>query len=109
MVVDNYATHKHPAVRAWLKGHPRVTLHFTPTSGSWLNLVEAFFSIITRQALRRGSFPTVADLIAAIERFIEAWNDRCAPFTWTKDPDTVIAKATDSRKRKTRTTSDTED
>jgi hypothetical protein len=55
-------------------------------SGSWLNLVEAFFSIISRQALRRGNFPTVADLIAAIERFITSWNDRCAPFTWTKDP-----------------------
>ena len=107
VVVDNLATHKHPAVRAWLNRHPRVTLHFTPTSGSWLNLVEAFFSIITRQALRRGSFPTVADLIAAIERFIAAWNDRCRPFTWTKDPDTVIAKATDLRRRKTSTTSDT--
>jgi transposase len=108
VVVDNYATHKHPAVRAWLKRHPRITLHFTPTSGSWLNLVEAFFSILTRQALRRGSFPTVADLIAAIERFIDAWNDRCAPFTWTKDPDTVIAKATDPRHRKASTTSVTE-
>jgi transposase len=108
VVVDNLATHKHPAVRAWLARHPRVTLHFTPTSGSWLNLVEAFFSIITRQALRRGSFPTVADLIAAIERFIAAWNDRCAPFTWTKDPDTVIAKATDPRRRKASTTSVTE-
>jgi transposase len=108
VVVDNLSTHKHPAVRAWLKRHPRVQLHFTPTSGSWLNLVEAFFSIITRQALRRGNFPTVADLIAAIERFIAAWNDRCRPFTWTKDPDTVIAKATDPRRRKTQTTSDTE-
>jgi hypothetical protein len=85
-----------------------VTLHFTPTSGSWLNLVEAFFSIITRQALRRGNFPTVADLIAAIDGFITAWNDRCRPFTWTKDPDTVIAKATDPRKRKTSSTSVTE-
>src|SRR4051795_4663296 len=108
VVVDNLATHKHPAVRAWLARHPRVPLHFTPTSGSWLNLVEAFFSIITRQALRRGNFPTVADLIAAIERFIAAWNDRCAPFTWTKDPDTVIAKATDPRHRKTSTATDTE-
>src|SRR4051812_34980560 len=107
VVVDNYATHKHPAVRACLARHPRVTLHFTPTSGSWLNLVEAFFSIITRQALRRGNFPTVADLIAAIERFIAAWNDRCTPFTWTKDPDTVIAKATHPRNRKTEQTSDT--
>jgi transposase len=108
VVVDNLAIHKHPAVQAWLARHPRVTLHFTPTSGSWLNLVEAFFSILTRQALRRGNFPTVADLIAAIERFITAWNDRCRPFTWTKDPDTVIAKATDPRHRKTPTTSVTE-
>src|ERR687883_1219308 len=108
VVVDNLSTHKHPAVRAWLERHPRVQLHFTPTSGSWLNLVEAFFSIITRQALRRGSFPTVADLIAAIERFITAWNDRCRPFTWTKDPDTVIAKATDPRHHKTSTATDTE-
>jgi transposase len=108
VVVDNLSTQKHPAVRAWLERHPRVQLHFTPTSGSWLNLVEAFFSIITRQALRRGSFPTVADLIAAIGCFIAAWNDRCAPFTWTKDPDTVIAKATDPRRRKTPTTSDTD-
>ena len=108
VVVDNLSTHKHSAVRAWLARHPRVQLHFTPTSGSWLNLVEAFFSIITRQALRRGSFPTVADLITAIERFIAVWNDRCQPFTWTKDPDTVIAKATDPRHRKTSTTSVTE-
>lgn len=108
VVVDNLATHTHPAVRAWLTRHPRMQLHFTPTSGSWLNLVEAFFSIITRQALRRGNFPTVADLIATIQRFIDAWNDRCTPFTWTKDPDTVIAKATDPRNRKTQTTSVTE-
>ena len=107
MVVDNLSTHKHPAVCAWLQRHPRVRLHFTPTSGSWLNLVEACFSI-TRQALRRGSFPTVADLIAAIERFIDAWNDRCRPFTWTKDPDEVIAKATDPRHRNTQTMPDTQ-
>jgi hypothetical protein len=105
VVVDTYATPMHPAVRAWLRRHPRVRLHFTPTSGSWLNLVEVFFSIITRQALRRGNYPTVADLIAAIQRFIDAWNGRCAPFTWTKDPDTVTAKATDPRRRKTQTTS----
>src|SRR3954465_3047227 len=108
VVVHNLATHKHPAVRAWLARHPRVHLHFTPTSGSWLNLVEAFFSIITRQALRRGNFPPVADLIAAIQRFIDAWNDRCTPFTWTKDPDTIIAKATHPRNRNTKTTSDTD-
>ena len=79
-----------------------------PTAAYWLNLVEAFFSIITRQALHRGGFPTVADLIAAIERFIDAWNDRCAPFTWTKDPDTIIAKATHPRHRMTQQASVTD-
>src|SRR4051812_43353784 len=108
VVVDNLATHKHLAVRAWLDRHPRVRLHFTPTSGSWLNLIEACFSIITRHAPRRGSFPSVADLSAAIERFIAAWNDRCRTFTWTKDPDTVIAKDTDPRHRKTPSASDTQ-
>jgi transposase len=90
LVCDNYATHKHPAVRAWLARHPRITLHFTPTSGSWLNLVEIFFSIITRQALRRGSFASVKDLITAIERFIAGWNDRCHPFVWTKPADELL-------------------
>src|SRR3982751_285978 len=108
VVVDNLSTHNHPTVQAWLARHRRVKLHFTPTSGSWLNLVEAFFSIITRQAPRRGNFPTVADLIAAIERFIAAWNDRCRPFTWTKDPDTVVTKATAPGRRKTQLTSDTD-
>ena len=71
IVCDNYGTHTHPGVRAWLAGHPRITLHFTPTSGSWLNMVEVFFSIITRPAIRRGSFTSVTDLIAAIEAFID--------------------------------------
>jgi len=108
VVVYDYTTDKHPAVH--LAGrHPRVHLNFTPTSGCWLNLVEAFFSIITRQALGGGDFPNVADLIAAIEsRFIAAWNDRCRPFTWTKDPDTVIAKATNPRRRNIQMKSDTE-
>jgi DDE superfamily endonuclease len=66
IVVDNYATHRHPAVRAWLAKNPRITLHFTPTSGSWLNMVEIFFGTITRQAIRRGTFTSVKDLIAAI-------------------------------------------
>jgi len=84
IVVDNYATHKHPDVQTWLAKNPRITLHFTPTSGSWLNMVEIFFSIITRQAIRRGSFTSVRDLITAIETFTDGWNDRCHPFTWTK-------------------------
>ena len=92
IVVDNYATHKHPDVKAWLAKHPRITLHFTPTSGSWLNMVEIFFGIITRQAIRRGSFTSVKDLTAAIEAFIDGWNDRCQPFTWTKTPDQLIPR-----------------
>jgi transposase len=93
VVADNYATHKHPAVAAWLAKHPRVTMHFTPTSGSWLNLVEVFFGIITCQAIRRGTFTSVKDLIAAIETFIDGWNDRCQPFVWTKTADEILTKA----------------
>jgi transposase len=93
IVCDNYATHKHPVVKAWLARHPRVTLHFTPTSGSWLNLVEIFFGIITRQAIRRGTFGSVRELIQAITRFIDGWNERCEPFIWTKDANTIITKA----------------
>lgn len=90
LVVDNYATHNHPAVRAWLRRNPRITLHFTPTSGSWLNLVEVFFSIITRQAIRRGSHRSVKELITAIEQFIDGWNERCHPFAWTKTADELL-------------------
>jgi transposase len=92
-VVDNYATHKHPAVTAWLGRNPRITLHFTPNSGSWLNMVEIFFGIITRQAIRRGTFTSVKDLIAAIETFIDSWNERCEPFVWTKTADQIIPHA----------------
>jgi transposase len=93
IIADNYATHKHPAVKAWLAKNPRITMHFTPTSGSWLNLVEIFFGIITRQAIRRGTHRSVAELIEAIERLIDGWNERCEPFTWTKTPDEIITKA----------------
>jgi transposase/DNA-binding CsgD family transcriptional regulator len=93
IVCDNYATHKHSAVKAWLARNPRITMHFTPTSRSWLNLVEIFFGIITRQAISRGTHRSVRELIEAIERFIDAWNDRCEPFIWTKTPDQIIAKA----------------
>jgi transposase len=94
IVVDNYATHKHPDVQAWLAKNKRITLHFTPTSGSWLNMVEIFFGIITRQAIRRGSFTSVKDLIAAIQTYIDGWNERCRPFTWTKTADQILEKAT---------------
>jgi len=105
VICDNYGTHKHPNVTAWLAKHPRVQLHFTPTSGSWLNLVEVFFGIITRQAIRRGTFTSVPDLITAIQTYIDAWNDRCQPFTWTKDADTILAKAVHPKKRNTQDTS----
>ena len=82
VVADNYATHKHPAVKAWLGKNPRITMHFTPTSGSWMNLVEVFFGILTRQAIRRATFTSVADLQAAIGTYIDAWNQRCEPFCW---------------------------
>jgi transposase len=92
VVCDNYSAHKHPEVKAWLAANPRVTLHFTPTGCSWLNLVEVFFSIITRQAIRRGTFTSVKDLIARIGAFIDGWNDRCQPFVWTKSADELLAK-----------------
>jgi transposase len=101
VVVDNYATHSHPRVTAWLAKHPRITLHFTPTGASWLNLVEVFFGIITRQAIRRGTFTSVPDLIGAIRAFIDAYNQRCAPFAWTKTADQILTKA------RRQTTSDT--
>jgi transposase len=90
VVVDNYATHNHPKVKGWLAKHPRITLHFTPTSASWLNMVEIFFGIITRQAIRRGTFTSVPDLIGAIRAFIDAYNQRCAPFAWTKTADQIL-------------------
>jgi transposase len=93
VVADNYATHKHPNVKAWLAKNPRITMHFTPTSGSWLNMVEIFFGIITRQAIRRRTFTSVKDLIAAFETFIDAWNERCEPVAWSKTADEIIVKA----------------
>jgi transposase len=93
VVVDNYSAHKHADVKAWLAKHPRVQLHFTPTHSSWMNLVEVFFAIITRQAIRRGSYRSVRELTDAIRRFIDAWNERCQPFVWTKTADEILTKA----------------
>jgi transposase len=90
-VVDNYATHKHPKVRQWLARHPRWTFHFTPTSASWLNAVEGFFAKLTRRRLKRGIFRSVFDLQAAINRFVVESNDDPKPFTWTADPNKIIA------------------
>jgi len=94
VVLDNYHTHKHDDIKRWLARHPRITLHFTPTSGSWMNLVEVFFGIITRQAIRRGSFDSVKELNAAIRAFIDAYNTRCKPFVWTKTADDILPRAT---------------
>ncbi|MEO1533590.1 MAG: IS630 family transposase [Pseudomonadota bacterium] len=90
-ILDNYATHKHPNVRAWLVRHPRWTFHFTPTSCSWLNAVETFFSRLTRKRLQRGVFHSVVDLQAAINRFVEEANQNPKPFIWTADPNRVLA------------------
>ena len=97
VVCDNYATHKHGTVTAWLIRHPRIQLHFTPTGCSWLNLVECFFSILTRQAIRRGIFTSVADLTAAISAYIDNWNDHPKPFTWTKTADELLTKIQTSK------------
>jgi transposase len=93
LIMDNYATHKRIEVRDWLAANPRIHVHFTPTSGSWLNLVEVWFGIIDRQAIRRGVFGSVKDLNAKIRAFIDGWNDRAHPFVWTKTSDQILTKA----------------
>lgn len=93
VILDNSSTHKTPAVQAWLVAHPRVHFHFTPTGASWLNMVEAWFSILTRKSVRRGSFDTVTALVRHIERFIAHWNENPTPFVWTRDPVDIIKKA----------------
>jgi transposase len=92
LIVDNYATHKHPKVKAWLKSHKRFHLHFTPTSASWLNQVERFFGLITDDAIRRGAFQSVADLEAAIKHYLMRHNADPKPFIWTAQTDTILAK-----------------
>ena len=92
MICDNYGTHKHPKVKAWLLAHPRFHFHFTPTSASWLNLVERWFGVITQQAIRRGSFRAVRELERTITRFLATWNDNAAPFVWTKSAKQIQEK-----------------
>jgi DDE superfamily endonuclease len=92
LFVDNYATHKHPSVTAWIEKHPRFHLHFIPTSSSWLNLVERWFAEITRKRIRRGSFKSVADLIEAIQLYIDHNNSNPKPFVWTKRVDQILEK-----------------
>jgi transposase len=92
LIVDNYATHKTPAVKRWLKAHPRFHLHFTPTSASWLNMVERFFAEITRNRIRRGAFKSVAELKAAIMQYLENHNADPKPFVWTKSASQILEK-----------------
>src|SRR5918996_177087 len=91
VILDNYAAHKHPKVRAWLARHPRFVFHFTPTAGSWLNAVETFFAKLTRRRLKRGVFRSIVELQATINRFIEAHNHDPKPFVWTADPERILA------------------
>jgi transposase len=92
LILDNYATHKHPNVKAWLAKHPRFHLHFTPTSSSWLNMIEGFFAQLTNKAIRRGTFASVPDLIAAIDAYLAQNNANPTPFTWTKTADQIVEK-----------------
>jgi transposase len=92
LVMDNYGTHKEPHVQAWLKKHRRFVCHFIPTSSSWLNLVERWFEELSEKAIRRGSFVSVADLQAAIDGFLEAWNEQPKPFVWTAKVEDIIKK-----------------
>jgi transposase len=93
VVLDNSSTHSTPAVKAWLEAHPNVHFHFTPTGASWLNLIEAWFGILTRKSVRRGSFPSVKALVKHIEHYINHWNENPTPFVWTKTPAEIIRKA----------------
>ena len=92
LILDNYATHNHPTVKAWLSGHPRFIFHFVPTSSSWLNLVERWLSQITQKRIRRGAFPSVPALIAAINQYIEFTNANPKPFVWTATVGTILSK-----------------
>jgi transposase len=92
VVMDNYGTHKHPRVQAWLKRHPRFVPHFIPTSSSWLNLVERWFGELTQKRVRRGAFLSVPDLIAAIDEFLAAWNQDPKPFVWTATVESIVEK-----------------
>ena len=90
LICDNYGTHKHPEVKKWLAENARFHMHFTPTSSSWLNLVERWFGMITNEAIRRGSFDSVAQLERAINAYLAEWNDEAKPFTWTKTPGQIL-------------------
>jgi transposase len=93
VILDNSSTHTTPAVQQWLDQHPWVHFHFTPKGASWINLIEAWFGILTRKSIRRGSFDTVRALVKHILQYLEHWNDHPTPFVWTKQPADIIRKA----------------
>jgi transposase len=97
LIADNYATHKHPAVKAWLAEHPRFHMHFTPTSASWLNQVERFFGLITEKRIRRGVFRSVGDLETAIQDYLDHHNSDPKPFLWTKSATDILEKVSRGR------------
>jgi transposase len=97
LVMDNYGTHKKPEVQGWLKKHPRFILHFVPTSSSWLNLVERWFTELSRQCIRRGAFFNVADLKKAIYEFLDSWNADRRPFVWTATVESIMEKLSHCR------------
>ena len=97
LIVDNYATHKHPKVLAWLKRRPRFHIHFIPTSSSWLNVIERFFRDLTDKRLRRGTFGSVPELITAIHSYIDQHNNDPKPFVWRKTVDEILAKVRRAR------------
>ncbi len=98
LIVDNYATHKHPAVQRWLKRHPRFHFHFTPTSASWLNMVERFFRDLTVNRLRRGVFRDVMELVTAIDDYVDHHNQHPKPFIWTASAHDILEKVKRARK-----------
>jgi transposase len=98
LIVDNYATHKHPRVQRWLKRHPRFHLHFTPTSASWLNMVERFFRDLTVKRLRRGVFRDVMELVEAIDNYVDRHNQNPKPFIWTASATDILEKVKRARK-----------
>ena len=92
LIVDNYSTHKHAKVKAWLARRAHWHIHFTPTYSSWLNMVERFFALITEKTIRRGSFSSVKDLVHKIDHFVSQYNKTCSPFTWTATADSILEK-----------------
>ena len=97
LIADNYATHKHPEVQAWLAKHPRFHMHFTPTSASWLNMVERFFRDLSVNQLRRAAFHSVPELVSTIEQYVQKHNRHPKPFIWTAKASDILAKVTRAR------------